>query len=298
MIAANETGVDAGRYLFMPFETNSAGVQRISLSDSNYNTRTTTIVAPGTQGFVSGDASSWTHWGGYLTAEESWGTGSTKGRMFEVTNPTTAAANTGTFVQRTVIPRVSHEGLVFDKNNNLYFVDELNGGSIYKYSSANPLALIGNDFFSAGQTFALKVQAGGQFEGNNSPAATVTGISTWEAITDINGGALAGISTVLPDGTIDGRVTADHATRSSSTGYNRPEGPGNPEPCLAAINSCTSLPPIPTRTAAAVPREPAVSIHLILAPVKSSCLPTATPSDAATGLAAGGEFRKSRQPGH
>ncbi len=29
MITANETGPDAGRYLFMPFETGTAGVQRI-----------------------------------------------------------------------------------------------------------------------------------------------------------------------------------------------------------------------------------------------------------------------------
>ncbi|MDP3334441.1 MAG: DUF839 domain-containing protein [Methylococcaceae bacterium] len=220
MITANETGTDAGRYLFMPFETGTAGVQRIDLSDSNYNTRTTTIVAPGTQGFVSGDASWWAPWGGYLTGEESWGTNSTKGRLFEVTNPTTAAANAGNFVQRSVIPRVSHEGLAFDKSNNLYFVDELNGGSIYKYTSANPFATNGNDFFSAGQTFALKVQAGGQFEGNN--AAAITGSSTWEAITDVNGGALAGISALLGDGTIDGRVSADSAL-VKGTGYNRPE---------------------------------------------------------------------------
>ncbi len=71
MQTANETGPDAGRYLFTPFETNTAGVQRIDLWDANYNTRTVTIVAPGTQSFVSGDASRWTPWGGYLTAEES-----------------------------------------------------------------------------------------------------------------------------------------------------------------------------------------------------------------------------------
>jgi secreted PhoX family phosphatase len=50
----------------------SAGVQRIDTQDPNYDTRTVTIVQPGTQGFVSGDASRWTPWGGYLTAEESW----------------------------------------------------------------------------------------------------------------------------------------------------------------------------------------------------------------------------------
>lgn len=220
MIDTNRTGPDAGRYLFMPFETGTAGVQRIDLNDTNYNARTVTIVAPGTQDFVSGDASRWTPWGGYLTAEESWGSGSTKGRLFEVTNPTTADANGGIFVQRAIIPRVSHEGLAFDSANSLYFVDELNGGSLYKYVSQNPTANDGNGFFETGQTFALRVGAGGQFEGNNGPA--ITGAASWIAITDIAGSALTGISTVLGDGTIDGRVTADNAS-VLGTGYNRPE---------------------------------------------------------------------------
>ncbi len=219
MITANETGPDAGRYLFMPFETGSAGVQRIDLLDSNYNTRTVTIVAPGTQGFVSGDASRWTPFGTYLTAEESWGAGSTKGRLFEVTNPTTATANGGTFVQRTVIPRVSHEGLAFDAANNLYFVDELNGGTIYKYVPTNPAATDGNTYFSSGQTFALRVGAGGQDENVVGP---ISGAFTWQAITNATGGAIPGVSTVLADGTIDGRVTADHPT-VLSTAFNRPE---------------------------------------------------------------------------
>src|SRR5262245_22878854 len=51
MIVANETGPDAGRYLFSPFETGTAGVQRIDLQNPTYNARTVTIVAPGTQGF-------------------------------------------------------------------------------------------------------------------------------------------------------------------------------------------------------------------------------------------------------
>lgn len=107
MITANENGPARGRYLFMPFETGTGGVQRVDLNDPNYLTRTVTIVAPGTQGFVAGDASRWTPWGTYLTAEESWGAGSVKGRLFEVTNPLTAGPNGGTFVQRIVIPRVS-----------------------------------------------------------------------------------------------------------------------------------------------------------------------------------------------
>lgn len=220
MITANETGPNAGRYLFMPFETSTGGVQRIDLKDNNYNTRTVTIVAPGTQGFVAGDASRWTPWGSYLTAEESWGAGSTKGRLFEVTNATTAGANGGNFVQRSVIPRVSHEGLAFGKDKSMYFIDELNGGSIYKYVSANPNATNGNDYFAAGQTFVLKVGAGGQFEGNNGPA--ITGAASWVAITNAAGGAIAGVSAVLADGTIDGRATAVNAN-VLGTGYNRPE---------------------------------------------------------------------------
>jgi hypothetical protein len=220
MITSNQTGPDAGRYLFMPFETGLAGVQRVDLQDPHYDTRTVTIVAPGTQSFVSGDASRWTPWGGYLTAEESWGTGSTKGRLFEVTNPIAAGADGGDFVWRRIVPRVSHEGLAFDSSRALYFVDELNGGSIYKYVSVSPDATTGDDYFAAGQTFVLRVGNGGQFEGNNGPA--ITGQAAWVPITDVNGGSIAGVSAVLPDLTIDGRASADD-NDVRGTGYNRPE---------------------------------------------------------------------------
>jgi hypothetical protein len=209
MITANETGPNAGRYLFTPFETSMAGVQRTDLMTG----LTKTIVAPGTQGFVSGDASRWAPWGGYLTAEESWGAGSTKGRLFEVTNPVTA---TGTgdsnFVSRSILPHVSHEGLVFDKNNSLYFIDELNGGSIYKYVSANPNATSGDEYFAAGQTFTMLVNGGGN--------ANAVGALTWAPITNAAGGALAGVSVLNADGSIDGRLTSNAV---NGTDYQRPE---------------------------------------------------------------------------
>jgi secreted PhoX family phosphatase len=214
MITANETGSDAGRYLFSPFETSIAGVMRYDRVTGTV----TTIVNPGTQAFVSGDASRWTPWGGYLTAEESWDTTSTKGRLFEVTNPTTAGAGGANFVQRNIIPRVSHEGLAFDKDNNMYFIDELNGGSIYRYTSANPNATNGDDYFAAGKTSVLRVGTGFVFG--------ATGAATWVDLTDANGAALAGAvltaSTTDPAGTIDGRATADVAA-FKGTEYNRPE---------------------------------------------------------------------------
>jgi|CXWL01.1.fsa_nt_gi secreted PhoX family phosphatase len=224
MITANESGADAGRYLFMPFETASGGVQRVDLWDANHATRTVTIVAPGTQGFVAGDASRWTPWGSYLTAEECWGGQcNTKGRLFEVTNSTTAAANGGSFIQRNVVPRVSHEGLAFDAAKSLYFIDELNGGAIFKFVSANPNASTGDAYFDKGQTFVLKVGAGAQFEGNNGPA--ITGMGSWEAITTAAGTPTAATFAAMVNVgggnfALDGRAAA---TLVGATGYNRPE---------------------------------------------------------------------------
>jgi hypothetical protein len=226
MIDTNRTGVDAGRYLFMPFETSTAGVQRVDLSDTNYNTRTVTIVAPGTQGFKSGDASRWTPWGTYLTAEESWSdptsATSSNGRLFEVTNPTTAAANGGIFEHRKITNadvRVSHEGLAFDKANNFYFIDERNDSHIFKFASANPNATNGNDFFSQGVVSVLRVGDGTTEE--------ATGAYSWIALTDAAGNALPGtiVKTSANDATmtiLDGRATPNEAA-FLGTNFDRPE---------------------------------------------------------------------------
>ena len=102
--------------------------------------------------------------------------------------------------------------LAFDKDNSLYFIDEVNGGGIYKYVSANPNASNGDDYFAAGQTFVMLVNGG-----NN---ANATGAITWAPITDASGGALPGVSVLNADGTIDGRLSANNAL---STDYQRPE---------------------------------------------------------------------------
>ncbi|MEW6120433.1 MAG: FxDxF family PEP-CTERM protein [Pseudomonadota bacterium] len=225
MIDTNDTGPDAGRYLFMPFETGTAGVQRVDLWDTNYATRTVTIVAPGTNGFAVGDASRWTPWGTYLTAEESWSDpaanpASGYGRLFEVTNPTTAAANGGNLVHRKITNadvRVSHEGLAFDKNNNFYFIDERNDSHIFKFTSANPNATNGADFFSQGTVSVLRVGDGSTEE--------ATGAYTWVALTDASGNALPG-TVVKTDANgltvLDGRATPNEAA-FLGTNFDRPE---------------------------------------------------------------------------
>ena len=96
MNTLNETGKDKGRFLFTVFETSTSGVQRHDL----WTGKTATIwqspgVAPALNSHVAFDASYWTPWGTFITAEESWEPNpsaeqQTFGRLFELKNPTKA----------------------------------------------------------------------------------------------------------------------------------------------------------------------------------------------------------------
>jgi secreted PhoX family phosphatase len=217
MQTANETGPDAGRYLFAPYETSQSGVQRTDLRTMI----TTTIWYSDIPGeYVSFDACRWTPWGSLLTAEESWSDPgapvSTHGRLFEITNPLAEPADID-FVYRGVLPRVSHEGLAFDKRNNLYFIDERNGSHIFKYTSVQPWADNGDDYFAAGQTFVLRVGDGTVKE--------ATGQATWVALTDQFGSPLPGTVVVTdPNGleALDGRATPK-LDAFRGTAFDRPE---------------------------------------------------------------------------
>lgn len=228
MNTVNETGRHKGRYLFTPFESGQAGIQRTDLETGE--TETLFIAEePGDQ--VRWDASYWTPWGTYVTAEEEWcsaAAGCTTnpyGRFFELTNPLTADSVTAggepaVVEHRNVIPRVSHEGVQFDRDRNMYFVDELNGGSLYRYTSAASWGEIRSGragYFDAGQTSVLRVGDG------TTPNAT--GAYTWVPITDEEGNALPGGLTITdPNGvtSVDGRNTTD-LTAFKGTDYQRPE---------------------------------------------------------------------------
>jgi len=221
MHTVNETGPEAGRFLFTVFETGQAGIQRTDLRTM----QTTTIwhspsAAPALDSHKSFDASRWTPWGSFLTAEESWsdpaGPTSMYGRLFEVVNPLAEPADI-VIKHRDILPRVSHEGLAFDKENNLYFIDERNGSHLFKFTSANPHADNGDDFFAAGQTFVLRVGDGTVKE--------ATGAATWIPLTDNNGVALPGAVVVTdPNGltAIDGRATPN-LPAFLGTDFDRPE---------------------------------------------------------------------------
>ena len=232
MITLNETGRHKGRYLFTVFETGQSGVQRHDL----WRGKTETIWhSLELGGHVAFDACFWTPFGTLITAEESWETNpaggtSPYGRLFELKNPNRApgileplgpTSNDGArFVHRNVIPRTSHEGIQFDKAGNMYFIDELNGGSVYKFTSAAPLWKVKlglADYFAAGRTSVLRVGDG------TTPNAT--GPYTWVPFTDASGAALPGaltITDVRGVTSVDARNTTELAL-FKGTDYQRPE---------------------------------------------------------------------------
>ena len=217
MIDTNRTGADAGRYLYTVFETGQAGVQRTDRqTGATVTLWAAPAGAPALNSAVAFDSSRWTPFGTYVTAEESWG-GQPQpyGRLFELTNPVSATAGTGNLVHRNAVARVSHEGLAFDKNNNMYYVDELNGGSIYKFESKTPTN--GGAFFANGTNSVLRVGDG--FTPN------ATGAFQWVPFTDNTGLALPGAVTIVdPNGiqSVDGRATTNVAAYKG-TDYQRPE---------------------------------------------------------------------------
>jgi len=216
MIDTNRTGPNAGRYLFTVFETSQAGIQRLDRQTGNTVTMwAAPAAAPALNSAVAFDASRWTPFGTYLTAEESWGSQPQPyGRLFELTNPL-ATNGIGNVVHHNAVARVSHEGLAFDKDNTLYFIDELNGGSIYKYRSATPNS--GATYFDGGVNSVLRVGNG------NTPNAT--GAFSWVPFTDAAGVGLPGsVSIVDPNGitSVDGRATTNVAAYKG-TDYQRPE---------------------------------------------------------------------------
>ena len=233
MNTVNETGPHKGEFTFTVFETDQSGVQRHDIATGTTETIWHSL-ASGEQ--VAFDPSFWTPWGTFITAEESWctePTGCTSspfGRLYELKNPTTAPGITGPLtptsndgaemVHQNVIPRTSHEGIQFDKAGNMYFIDELNGGSLYRYTPAASWGEImsgRSEYFAAGQTSVLRVGDG------NTPNAT--GAYTWVPITDATGAGLPGTLTITdPNGvtSVDARNTTE-LPAFKGTDYQRPE---------------------------------------------------------------------------
>jgi uncharacterized protein len=244
VVRANNAGTSAsmfdmlafdpsGEYLFIPHETPwTAGVSRYGIY-ANHNE----VIFSGDGG---GETGNWSNdYGAFdpcrftpnetLFLGEEW-TG--LGRIVEILNP---YAEPDQIQHRVLesIANVAHEGINFSKRypDTIYYVDEWNSGSIYKFVMTTP------GDYTAGQTFVLSVndfiQNGGNAAANwNEQAAGVSreGEATWVPLTDASGNPLPGVTNPFRDGptndprtnndTRGGRPAADDV---GATPYGRPE---------------------------------------------------------------------------
>jgi uncharacterized protein len=192
MNTQNETGSEAGRFLYRTHEVGANG----QVSETDLETGVTRIVAQRAD-WERLDGIVWTPWQTLLIAEEV--------VTSTLKDPTLPAAvgghvyevdpNTGVAVLRAAVGSRSHEGLRFDPQGNLYGISDASpptGGYIYKFVPTRKGDL------SQGQLYALKV---------TTPGADRTGEAVW-----------------VPLNTAAASLDSDaEATRVGATGYGRPE---------------------------------------------------------------------------
>jgi secreted PhoX family phosphatase len=222
----------SGNYVFIPHETPiGAGCTRYDI----FSNKAEVIFAGDQQGAIGNwandygafDPCRWTPNGTLFLAEEWAGLG----RVVEILNPLAPAGQIQSRVLES-IANVSHEGINFSNKfkDTIYFIDEYNSGSIYKFV----MKKAGD--YTVGQTFVLSVDAFLPSGGNpaadyNVQAAGVVreGAATWLPLTDADGNPLPGITNPFRDGvsgspasatTFGGRPAADDA---GGTPYGRPE---------------------------------------------------------------------------
>ena len=218
-----------GNYVFIPHETPiGAGCTRISLYDNHAETifagDQKGAVGDWSKDFGAFDPSRWTPNNTLFLAEE-W---SGLGRVVEILNPLAPANQIQSRVLNS-IANVSHEGINFSEkfDDTIYFIDEWNSGSIYKFV----MSTIGD--YTKGQTFVLSVDdflstggnPGANYNAGSNATASRAGMATWVPLTDKNGIPLPGITDPFVDGaagspTLSGRKAADDAT---GTPFGRPE---------------------------------------------------------------------------
>lgn len=216
MVAYDPTG----KFIFIPHETQfGAGLSRYDIEND-----TTTVLFRGDSNGATGnwsndfgafDPAVYTPNNTVIVAEEWAG----QGRMIEVVNPFAAPADIQ-IRELQSIANVAHEGIKFSADNKtMYYVDEYNSGSIYKFVMKKA-----GDYAGKGQTFVLKVDAfAGDVVGNYNAAANLnqprTGLATWVPLTDADGNKLTNVNP-FDNATLGGRPAADEV---GGTPYGRPE---------------------------------------------------------------------------
>ena len=201
MNTVNETGPQAGRFLYRPSE---GAVGEVTVTDLETGVTTRLAFRPDWERM---DTIAWTPWGTLLVGEEA--TSQSKpdlqfpqaqaGLMYELfldpSDPTRLDLSKGDgtgIAARPALGSKAHEGTRFDPQGNLYGISESNPGYIFRFVPDRRGDL------SAGQLYALKI---------TGPTGDRTGEAVW-----------------VPLDRAQVQVNANAAAAAvGATGYNRPE---------------------------------------------------------------------------
>ena len=157
MNTVNETGKHAGRYLYRTHEVSGNG--SVSVVDLWGEYPAKVLVQEGDfPEFVSGfqlDGLRWTPWGTILFAEEELeeptvGT-QDRGHIYEIVLDPNDPMTAIDVKDLPMVGRLRHEGIEVGSDGAVYVVDELNGGSIFKFVPDR------HGDLSSGQLYALKL---------------------------------------------------------------------------------------------------------------------------------------------
>lgn len=205
MNTLNETGKDAGRYLYRTHEirprSSDGGAGRgAAVSVVDLKTGETRVLAQRAD-WEALDGIVWTPWGTLLVTEEAGRArlrdpdfpAAARGLVYELELDNKNPMRAGRIIVRPLLGSLAHEGIELDREGNVYVIDEDASGAIYKFVPKRYGDL------SDGQLYALKVV------GDN--ARDKTGPAEWVALD-------------MSLARVDARTAADNV---GATSYVRPE---------------------------------------------------------------------------
>jgi secreted PhoX family phosphatase len=193
MNTVNETGRQAGRYLYRTHEVGeNAGVAVVDLRTGEAKV----LVQDPSWSRI--DGITWTPWGTLLVGEERTG-----GEVHEIFLDKSDPSTVDRVEDRPQLGVQSHEGIGVASDGSVFVIDELNGGSIYRFVPSRRGDL------SQGRLYALKLDGLSDAEQKWSSATfeDKVGSFTWVPLD-------------MDRATVDGRAAADDV---DATEFGRPE---------------------------------------------------------------------------
>jgi secreted PhoX family phosphatase len=164
MNTVNETGPEVGRYLYRTHEVGTNG----SLSVVDLKTGEAEVLVQ-REDFNRLDGLRWTPWGTPLFAEETAG-----GHIYEAILDPKDPTEVIDVIERTEVGVMRHEGIEALADGTVFVIDELNGGSIYKFVPTKRGDL------TDGQLYALKLTGLTDAEQRWDPATFTDKVGAFE----------------------------------------------------------------------------------------------------------------------